>query len=212
MTVRGLLAFAYRTPDRPALMAEQILGGPGWIDTDRFNIEGKPEGGASKDEMQVMVQSLLEDRFQLKLHYETRELPVFNLLLASPKLKLSADQTSPTQPPDRGTLSMTGSSSGTTIKGNAVPISALIDMLHTAAGRPVLDKTGLKGLFDINLLFSQSGPTAATPAGVSETPLASDPSGPSILSAIQELGLKLESAKAPIEVLVIDSVQKPTEN
>src|SRR5207249_420833 len=220
----------------------------------------------SQDQMQLMLQSLLEDRFQLKVHSEKREVPTYNLVVAKngPKMKLSEDQSRPipqgTPPPPpctppsatdatagqrgipppfdprgptpRGVTRMSGSpSGGMTMTATAVPISTLVNMLQGWAGRPIIDKTDLKGLFDFKLQFSPEGlPNLPTPFGPIPGPgpgpgggpagnagptappaLASDPA-PSLFTAIQELGLKLESTKGPVEVLVIDSVQKPTEN
>jgi len=95
-----------------------------------------------------------------------------------------------------------------------VRLSLLTNFLSIQLGRPVLDKTGLEGLFDFKLPWIPPPiPASGIPAGTEVTPpLASDPSGASIFTAIQELGLKLEAAKAPLEVIMIDSVQKPSEN
>ncbi len=113
--------------------------------------------------------------------------------------------------------------SGTTISATAIPLSKLIDLLEQQTGRPIVDKTGLQGLFDFKLQFSADGlgrqvtpfgpiVRAAPPAGPSIVPAASD-SFPSLFTAIQQqLGLKLESAKGPVQVFVIESVQKPVEN
>jgi uncharacterized protein (TIGR03435 family) len=203
VSVRDLLEFAYRVGPHAALPKDQILGGPSWINTDRFDIEAKPEGAAGKEAMQVMMQSLLETRFQLKTHVEIRELPVYNLTVGKtgPKLKPSADQ----NPANSGTVGTTGSSSGTALVGTAVPLSAVVRVLQTQAGRPIVDKTDLKGLYDIDLQFNRS------PASELEAE-SSEESGPSLFAAVKRLGLKLESAKALLEVVVIDSIQKPTEN
>ena len=262
-TVRMLLQFAYRRRN------DQMIGGPSWIDYDRFDVQAKADcnGGAlSQDQMQLMLQSLLEDRFQLKVHSEKREVPTYNLVVAKngPKMKLSEDQSRPipqgTPPPPpcappsaadaaagqrgilppfdprgpipRGVTGMSGSpSGGLTMTATAVPISNLVNMLQGWAGRPIIDNTDLQGLFDFELQFSpeglpnlptQFGPIPAPragpggPAGIAvpgASPVpASDPA-PSLFTAIQEqLGLKLESTRGPVDVLLIDSVQKPTEN
>jgi uncharacterized protein (TIGR03435 family) len=113
---------------------------------------------------------------------------------------------------------------GQTVQAAAQPVTALINLLQQQVGRPVIDKTDLKGLFDFKLRFSREGLAAPTgPAGLPPPPppgaagpvpapaAAADPV-PSLFTAIQELGLRLESSKGPVEVLVVDSVQKPTEN
>ena len=160
-----------------------------------------------------MLQSLLEDRFQLKAHSELRALPVYLLTTAKggPKLTLSDDQTdlSVTQqsiPIEQRRGIMRRTEDGWT--ANAVRLGALTSFLSQQLGRPVLDKTGLNGLFDFKMHWNQQ--LTRTPGP--DLPSASDPSDPSIFTAVEELGLKVESAKAPLEVLVIDSVQKPSEN
>jgi uncharacterized protein (TIGR03435 family) len=247
-TLRMLLQYAYRhlTPPgmpSPTLMSNQIIGGPAWIDTDRFDVEAKAEGddqAIAQEKMQLMVQSLLEERFQLKARLETRDLPVYNLMAGKdgPKIKRSEDQT-PTIPsgqappgqrgapfdpraPSRGSIMIGAGASKMTLGGTAVPISTLATMLQTPLSRPVIDKTDLKGLFDFKIEFSAEGmvspfAAAGVPAqsgqgagGVQVAP-AADPLG-SLFTVIQELGLRLESTKGPVDVLVIESVQKPTDN
>jgi uncharacterized protein (TIGR03435 family) len=113
------------------------------------------------------------------------------------------------------------------LRGSAVPLANMIGMMQQQVGRPVIDKTELKGLYDFTLRFSPEGLTSSTPFGPIVAPTAAPPQAgappapgaapsteplPSIFTALQEIGLKLESTKGPVEVLVIDSVQKPTEN
>jgi uncharacterized protein (TIGR03435 family) len=267
MSLRFLLqqAFSQGTGGGP-IGQLTIIGGPSWMDSALYDIEAKADcsGGAlSREQMRLMMQSMLEDRFQLKAHMETREQPVYNLVVAKdgPKLKASSDQSpsplaqGPPQPcspaaatplppplpppgqrggfPDmsampRGAMMMMMSPEGMTMQAPGVPVANLVGMLGQFAGRPVIDKTDLKGLFDIKLRFSPEGITlpgargggfgpgpgaGAGPGGPGGAPTtnAADPV-PSLFTAIQELGLKLESAKGPIDVLVVDSAQKPTEN
>ena len=230
MSLTRLVEYAYRSPERP-LLANQIIGAPGWSDTDHFDIEAKLEGGArtvSFEQRLLMLQSVLEDRFQLKVHRETREFPVYALLVAKkgPKLKVSADQTFAPPPPassygqplpanatvPRGAFGFSFSGS---VNSSAVSLSQLIDLLRLLLGQHVLDKTGLTGLFDITMHWapgSEQAPPAAAPNSDLSSPSA-NALGPSLFTALQEqLGLRLESQKAPLEVLVIDSVQKPSEN
>jgi uncharacterized protein (TIGR03435 family) len=164
-----------------------------------------------------MLQSLLEDRFQLKMHREMREEPVYELTVAKngSKMKLSSDQSSsetlavPTTVDaiPRGRI-MTR---GTTLAGNAVPVAPLVAILSDIARRPIINKTGLSGLYDFKLEWS---PELMQGAGANgQPPPSPNNAGPSLFTALQEqLGLKLESAKEPVEVLVIDSVQRPSEN
>ncbi|PYS36834.1 MAG: hypothetical protein DMG14_23375 [Acidobacteria bacterium] len=222
VTVSDLLVFAYSPPKGPTLQKDVILGGPRWLDSDRFDIQAKPESGESKETMQLMMRSLLEDRFHLKLHLENRELPVYNLIVVKDglKMKSSEDQSPPnSQPPapsatagaqgnrtPRGSYGMSSDSSVSTLEGAAVPLSALVSMLQGQAGRPVIDKTDLKGLFDFRLEFSPNALEVNAPELQQQA-------RPSLFSALQEqLGLKLEAAKGPGEVLVIDHVEKPSEN
>ena len=242
----------------------QVIGGPNWIDSDRYDIQAKADcsGGAlSREQMQLMVQSMLEDRFQLKAHMETRELPIYNLVVAKDgaKIKASADQTPPTfaaggpplpcgpapagppplpppPPPGqrggafdpasmpRGAMMMMFNPTGLTMQATAVPLNNLINLLQQTVGRPIVDKTDLKGLFDFRLQFSPEGLTlpgapggfgpgpGAGPAGPGGAPTAAADPVPSLFTAIQDLGLRLESSKGAVEVLVIESAQKPTEN
>jgi uncharacterized protein (TIGR03435 family) len=279
VTLKMLLQRAYSktattaAPVPPAQL--QIIGGPAWMDSDRYDIQATADcsgGVLSPEQLQLMVQSMLEDRFQLKAHLETRELPIYNLVAGKdgPKIKAAEDQTpsgpgpagggpsqpcapasatpaqTPPPPPpppapggQRGSFAdpnfrmprgATGIMFGPTsaIRGSAVPITTLVNMLQQQLGRTVIDKTGLKGLFDFVLQFSPeglSGPPALAgllPPGLGPGPaggagpatgasVAADPV-PSLFTAIQELGLRLESAKGPAEVLVVESAQKPTEN
>ena len=216
-TLKMLIQAAYLPADEALLPDDRIIGGPLWVNSDRFDVLAKPNDEArslSRAQRASMVQSLLEDRFQLKAHWETREVPVYNLVVTKGlKMKLSGDQTPPTgptathydssdEPLARGFMRVNVSPSVVILAGNAVPLSRLMPILENQAGRKVIDKTDLKGLFDFNVRFSPPN------AGVDTA----DPSLPSLFTAIQELGLKLEATKAQLEVLVIDSVQRPSDN
>jgi uncharacterized protein (TIGR03435 family) len=226
--LKPLLQLAY-APSNGGLLRSQIIGGPAWIDSDIFDIDAKAEGDSrpTPDQMWQMVRSLLEDRFQLQVHREMRELPLYYLVVAkSGKLKLSQDQTpvDPAAPriydpaaavPPRGAFRMIGKPSPTALTivmtGNAVRMDALMNMLQQYLDRPLIDKTGLSGLYDAELQFDMASGSPGASAG--NAAAASEPGIGSIFTAIQEqLGLKLESSKGPVEVLVIDSVQRPTEN
>jgi uncharacterized protein (TIGR03435 family) len=221
MTLESLLLYAYAPPNN-LLLRPQIIGGPDWINTDHFDIEAKPPENAgtfSREQTKAMLQSLMEDRFQLKAHRETRDLPVYNLVLFKSGPKLSQDQ----MPPDprqgfisfavpgeqlaalpRGAIRMINGPSTTALTGTALSISKVMTLVQAKSDRIILDKTGFTGLFDVQLEFSPDLGIAA--------PGADPSSAPSLFTAIQEIGLKLNSAKAPLEVLVIDSVKKPAEN
>jgi uncharacterized protein (TIGR03435 family) len=218
-----MLALAYSMRDY------QISGGPSWVATDRWDLQAKaPEGSipaglaspgpaTPNHPLLLMLQSLLEDRFQLKMRHETKEEPVYELTVAKngPKMTLSSDQSSPeilagptsADPIPRGRMTIRG----TTLGGNAIPIAALISVLADITKRPIINKTGLTGLYDFKLEWSPEPGLAANQNGTPATP--PNDSRPSLFTALQEqLGLKLESARGPVEVLVIDSVEKPSEN
>ena len=242
VTVKTLMMQAYRLQDF------QIIGGPNWISSDRFDIEAKPEEGAIPlpqgppdlaepnriDPMSLMVQSMLEDRFQLELRRETRELPVFTLSIGKDgtKFKASADQNpqrgaarpaqgvggaaqGPANPGPGGMYSSVNNGKGE-MTANTVLMAGLVNFLSRQLVRPVIDKTELKGYFDFHLEWAREPAVAALagPGGAGGgIPPPADPAGPSMFTAVQEqLGLKLESTKGPVEVLIIDSVQKPSEN
>jgi uncharacterized protein (TIGR03435 family) len=165
-----------------------------------------------------MVQSLLEERFQLKAHRETRELPLYELTVSKngAKIKLSEAQTPPTAlvgggGRQRGSLPRGGIRLG---RGDLEAQAQSIELFATALGalyvdRPVVDKTGLKGLYDIRLQWTPDPGLNATLSPATPAPA----SGPSLSNAIEEqLGFKLEAGKGPLPVLVIDSVQRPSEN
>jgi uncharacterized protein (TIGR03435 family) len=204
MTVKDLLAIAYQVRDF------QVSGGPGWINSDHYDIEAKADRNATPKHMaEQMLQALLEDRFKLKVHRETKELPVYELTVAKNGLKIhpakegSCSDVDPTKqaalnrkPSDFcGYVGMRGGS----LEATKQSISDLATTLSFVLGRTVVDKTGLKEAFDIHLEFAPND--------------AADSTSPSIFTAVQEqLGLKLESGKGPVEVLVIDQVEKPSEN
>jgi uncharacterized protein (TIGR03435 family) len=225
IALRRVIQYAYRGN-------QQFLGGPSWLDDDRWDIEARAAEGAVPpragipdmnvpDTVALMVQSLLEDRFKLKSHRETRELPLYELTItkSGSKLKLSDDQTPPAAllgagGTPRGGLQRGGIRLGRgSLEAQAQPLTLFATALGALyADRPVIDKTGLKGLYDFKLQFTPDpGLTAApAPGGVPST---AAPLGPSLFTALEDqLGLKLESGKGPLPVLVIDSVQKPSAN
>jgi uncharacterized protein (TIGR03435 family) len=205
-----ILQFAYQRSDGGKLRYSDIIGAPEWANSDAFDIQARAGHTPSPEEMRRMVQSLLGDRFQLKAHLEKRELPVYELLLAKdgPRLKPADLQL----PGKQQLIGMPSPAGGLTLKmrNTQTSLANLSNTLQSYAGRPIIDKTGLEGQFDISLQFALETLSTGAVAG---TPSPADPSGASLFTAIQEqLGLKLESSKGPVEVLVIDSVQKPSEN
>lgn len=203
-----------------------IQGGPAWIHSEAYRIDARAEGHASQEMMQgPMLQALLEERFKLKLHRATRQGPVYELTLAKggPKLKPFQEGTCapmpltlpmPAPPPgQRYCRAMVGlANPSVTAEGST--LSEFSKLLNLALDRPVIDKTGLTARFDIHLEFSPDQATPGLRGPVPGAPASpSDPSGPTIFTAIQEqLGLKLVPARGPIELLVIDHVERPSEN
>lgn len=221
-TLRELIQFAYRSSDGRSFLNSQIIGVPRWAETDRFNVQAKasaPGGAVPPRQLQIMTRAMLEDRFQLKAHRETRELPVYDLVptKGAMKMKLAPDQTPTDRDADPVSLDPSGlprgrfrlfakpSPSGAitlTITGTAVTMAAFIGMLQQYLDRPVVNSTGVDGLYDVHLEF---GLAQSQPAGSDEAP------GVSLFTAIQEqLGLKLDAQKRSIEVLVVDHAEHPT--
>jgi bla regulator protein blaR1 len=199
VTVKFLIAQAYGVRDF------QISGGPGWIDSLGYEINAKAESGTESKpgEMGMRLQGLLADRFQLKLTRETKELPIYALVIAKGGSKLKENSTEGGMSMGRGKLTGTG-----------MVIGSVVNALSQQLGRTVVDKTGLTGNYDFKLEWTpdlgQQQPGAKEIGGTETAP---PDSGPTIFTALQEqLGLKLESTKGPVEILVIDRVEKPTEN
>jgi len=227
--VRLLIENAYQV--RPF----QIIGGPDWINSEGYDVEARAEAGSTVTPQQTlkMLQALLEERFNLKVHHEARELPIFVLQVAKngPKLQaakegscFTADPNTPgvlppppppgQQPHPRcGSAGISISPQGTRLFGGQIAVAELARVLSVAVGRPVIDKTGFTGTFDADLAFlpDQATPGLPNPGpGLLPPP---DPTAVTIFTALQEqLGLKLDSAKGPVDVLIIDSVQRPSEN
>jgi len=210
VTLKALIQQAYEVRDF------QISGGPGWLDAQRYDIAAKSNlTGVSDEEMRKMtdqqrdaiearfllkLRMLLADRFQLKIHRVTKELPVYALTVArsGPRISPAADDEVA-----RGRLRIRRWDAGTSvITGTAVPLARLVNALSNQVGRTVVDKTGLQGDYDFKITFT---PDMGLQGAAGD--------GPSIFAALQEqLGLRLESEKGPVEVLVVDSAQKASEN
>jgi uncharacterized protein (TIGR03435 family) len=189
--VKQLLNNAYGVaPDR-------IVGGPGWIDSLPFSIDAKAEDAPipTRAQLMQMMRTLLEDRFKLKFHRESKEVPGFALVRGKGGIKLRESTEST---PRGSSIDMRGS-----IKGS-MSMSMLAGSLRGLVGAPVTDGTGLTGRYDVDIKW--------TPDVTPNPPTASDPAGPSIFTALQELGLRLDPQKTTIELFVIDSIEKPTGN
>ena len=215
--------------------AFQIIGGPEWINSERYAIDAKAAGNSSRDQISLMLQSLLEERFQLKIHRETRELPVFDLVIARggpklppPKEGGCEDFTDPHPEPTGDRMAPPGSGpaalarcggldvilqvGGAQMSGGKIPMPELVRMLSVVLGRTVVDRTGFTGLFDVRLDFLPDDSTPHLPPPPPDA-ASSNAMSPSIFNALPEqLGLRLVAAKGPVEVIVIDHVERPSAN
>jgi uncharacterized protein (TIGR03435 family) len=224
--VRGLINQAYllfATGRFRVGLPPPIDGGPAWINSESYEINARAEASVSLEMMNgPMLQSLLEDRFKLKIRSETREVPVYALTVAKSGPKLQPFKEGSCTPVDRtqfvpfhpptpdqvlANCHATGRNSGPNLRVEAQGMSiadfAKIFLDSHTVDRPVIDKTGITGLFDFHLEYA---PDRGAPSDDPAT-------GPSIFTALQEqLGLKLEPSKGPQEFLVIDSVERPSEN
>jgi uncharacterized protein (TIGR03435 family) len=203
-TLMALIGFAY------AVQEKQVIGGQDWMNSEKFDIEGKPDtpGTPSQEQLRTMVKKLLADRFQLKFHNEKRELPAYVLTAGKTEPKMTKDDTNPNGLPglffrQLGDLNVRNATMGDFAH---LMQSAVLD-------RPVVDQTGLAGKWDFELKwtpddsqFSGMGMRPPPPSDAADAP-------PPLFTAIQEqLGLKLESGKAQVDVMVIDHVEHPSAN
>lgn len=186
-TLKTLIQFAY------GVQNDQVIGGPKWLDTDRYDIEAKTSAPVPQNREQPLMQNLLADRFRLKVHRERRELTVYVLELAKngPLFKKNTSGSSSIHTnhgPGQSQISVTG-----------ISMNQFAGMLGKQMGRGVLDKTGLRGNYDFSLAWDPDQTPGSTV--------------PSVFAALQEqMGLRLESQKAMVDVLAIDSAEKASEN
>lgn len=211
----------------------QIVGGPNWLASDRFDIVAKaPDGMTGPEQMRLMLRALLADRFKLVARTETREMPIYSLVVARPDgkpgPKLSAAKVDcearvnaarrgggppvfpePGQPMECGFMMAPGN-----MNVGGMPMQELAKALSPFVGRIVVDKTGLNGRYDFQMTYAPEGRgfgPGPGPGVAEPTPV--DPNSPSLFTALQEqLGLKLESDRGPVDVVVIDRVEQPTED
>jgi uncharacterized protein (TIGR03435 family) len=224
-----------------------MIGAPRWIDTTRYSITAKPPENVPPSATSVLLTNLLKDRFQLATHHETRELPIYHLVLARADGRLGPDLKS-TSAECQATIAERIAAATAALAGRGGPPPALASLpgpndplpcgfvrippglvagsgrtiaelaagsLSDLTGRPVIDKTGLTGLYDFTLKYTPdgrvAGPLGSLGPGVGAPARNVDPDVPSLFVALQEqLGLKLESARGAVEVVVIDKIEKPT--
>jgi uncharacterized protein (TIGR03435 family) len=212
ISLKRLIAVAYSVTDF------QIFGNLDWLESARYDMETRAPGPAALPELRLMLRSLLEDRFKLKFHRETRELRIFTLLPAkapgpglveAPEGECSTAVTP--QPALNGTACGIVNLGPGRINGQRGRISQLADRLSTLLGTTVVDKTGLTGYYNIAMTWTPDPDMERLMTG--ERPPVNDTSAPSLFTAIQQqLGLKLVAGKGPVEVIVIDSAEKATPN
>ncbi len=213
-----LVAQAHLAP----LDRDRVVGLPEWIDTERYAIAAKIPDGVAVSALPVLMTNLLKDRFRMVSHTETREMPVYNLVLVrsdkriGPLLKessaecraevaarLAAPQRGASPPTASGACPPQGLNIGF-LSGGGIEMAILTQGLTQLVGRPVIDRTGLTGRYDYTLKWRPE-------PGIGPPGPPVDPDAPSIFTAVEEqLGLKLESARGPVEVVVIDRLEKPT--
>jgi uncharacterized protein (TIGR03435 family) len=183
-TLKGLICSAYDVKDF------QVSGGPKWLDDDRYDINAKAEGATTGAQRMMMLQTLLADRFQLVIHREQKIGPAYALVLVKSGLKIKPAEgvTGTNAHGGKGQLTVTG-----------MPMTELADLLSRELKAPVVDFTATPGVFDFKLEWSIEGD--------------SNDAQSALFAALQsQLGLKLESRKLPVEMIVVDRAEKPSEN
>ena len=234
------IEFAYKISLAPEQEQAMLAPLPKWVTTERYNIEARSPGKPTKDQVRLMMQSLLEERFGLKVHVETRIMPVRAMVLVKrgklgPKLipheqgtpcpePPTAGASQPQPPPNPpfpyvcGVYGLRRNADGTSDWGSRNTTMALVAATLPslgALGSPVVDQTGLAGYFDVSVEFSmeatRNAMRVAAPSGTDTAP--ESPPGITFMDAVHEqLGLKLESTKAPVPMLVIDHIERPSQN
>jgi bla regulator protein BlaR1 len=204
VTLPQLIFEAYRVD------SDQLSGADGWMASERYDVEAKPAAAADWNEQMLMLQSLLADRFQLKLRRETRNVPAYSLLVAGAGVKLrpAAGGDCPSVEPCGAFRNRPG-----VVEGRRVSVAQLASILSgPRSGRPVVDATGIRGVFDFDLRWTPDpGQLPPGPAPDDAPPF--DPSGPSLFTALEEqLGLRLQPTTAMVEHFTIEQAERPLPN
>ncbi len=211
VTLKMLVALAWNVREF------QVSGAAGWIGTDRFDIVAKPDHEVPRSEEgraieRAMVQSLLADRFHLQAHTESKEMPVYALIVAKNGSKLVESD-----PESKGpSLGFSGNRGGkTSVTANKVTMKIFSEALSNQLGRTVIDRTGLNSSYTFKMEFTPDLPVGSGKEGADgeKADISALPDGPTVFTALTEqLGLRLESRKGPVEIVVIDHAEKPTDN
>ena len=209
MTAKLLMRLAWQVGDG------QVSGGGNWFSSEGFDFEATTDRPVTWGQMRLMFQSLLADRFKLTFHRQTKEALIYALVPGKSglRIELSPDQTPWTgdHPDEPGTTGANMDIRAGSLTGDSVPLAMFVNFLSGQVGRPVVNKTGFTGRYAIELRWTPD--TAPASPGAGDPQPQPDLPGASLFTAIQEqLGLRLESTKGPVEVLVIDHVEKPSEN
>jgi uncharacterized protein (TIGR03435 family) len=208
VTLARLVEFVYDLPQF------RVVGGLDWVRRDRFNVEARAGRDASAEEIKRMVLTMLKGRFQLVIRQEQRQLPIYTLLVARGDKRLGPNlRPSPPGCPEPAGFGKMDErrtpNGGVETHRTCAPMAVLVSSLASALQSPVEDKTGLTGLWDSDLSY-----TGERRRGVSADAAARDPNeAPALFTALQEqLGLKLEQGRGPVDVQAIVSAAQPTEN
>ena len=197
VSLKKLTLWSYGIPDD----REYALSGPDWLTTEHFDITAKFPADSDAVQVRQMAQALLADRFELALHRETRQLPTYSLVVAKGGIKIHA-----VEPGQSSTSGRPGH-----LEATRTSLRKLCDLFARMVGQPVTDDTGAEGVFTFTLDWTPDETQRLTPPDENAT---ANPSGTSLFAALQEqLGLKLEGKKGPVEILVVDHMERaPTEN
>jgi len=211
-------AYGHNNPLNP----DQISGGPDWIKSDLFDIDAKIEKSLvngkwkktnlsvdeQRDQVMLMLQSLLADRFKLRIRHEMKELPVYALVFAKNGPKFAEDNTHL----EIGGITARGRGKFEVTSATLSRLVFVLSMQPELGGRAVLDKTGLQGHYSFTFQWTPENLSARAGQSADSAP-SSESSGPSLFTALREqLGLRLESTKAPVDTIVIEHIERPTEN
>jgi len=195
-----LITVAYR------LRGDQVSGEPGWAESELYDMSAEAERPSTMDELHIMLQNLIKERFKLQMHSETKERPVYILSVDKAGVKMKPHEIGSAgdpwiEQPEFGKLT-----------AKFTPMDYFAWRLSQMLDRPVLDRTGLKGGYDFDLSWTPDLPPGF-PEGGQINGQAVDTSGPTIFAALEkQLGLKLEPQKGPVDILVIDHAEKPGDN
>jgi len=202
--IKMMIQVAYR------VKADQIVGGPAWLDSDRFDLEAKAEKPSTADELHVMLINMLQDRVQLKFHREKKEMPMYALTVDKGGPKLTPHEAANAGEPWIDQIQE--KFLHIKMKATCAPVDYFAFRLSQFMDRPVVDLTNLHGGFDFNLEYTLALPPGF-PANSTINGEEPDTSGPTVFDAVKkQLGLELKAQKGPVEVIVIDHAEKPSGN